>query len=84
VKKRQVPFILYSFHKLKKKELVMKKSTKSRKIIPASLSQLNPKCAGIDVGASELFVCIAKTSSKQEVRSFSTFTSDLTINRRRR
>jgi transposase len=55
----------------------MKKSTKSQKTIPASLSQLNQKCAGIDVGASELFVCIAKTSSKQEVRSFSTFTSDI-------
>jgi transposase len=55
----------------------MTKSTKSQKTIPASLSQLNPKCAGIDVGASELFVCIAKNSSAQEVRSFSTFTADI-------
>lgn len=55
----------------------MKKSTKSAKTIPASLSQLNPKCAGIDVGATELFVCISKNCSKQEVRSFSTFTSNI-------
>jgi len=55
----------------------MRKSTTSQKTIPASLSQLNPKCAGIDVGAAELFVCIAKNSSKQEVRSFSTFTADI-------
>ncbi len=55
----------------------MKKSTKSPKTTPAVLSQLNPKCAGIDVGASELFVCIAKSSSEQEVRTFSTFTADI-------
>lgn len=55
----------------------MIKFTKSSKTIPAQLSQLNTKCAGIDVGASELFVCIAKDSSNQEVRSFSTFTADI-------
>lgn len=55
----------------------MKKNTKFVKTTPAPLSLLNPKCAGIDVGASELFVCIATNSSKQEVRSFPTFTADL-------
>jgi transposase len=55
----------------------MKKNTKSSKTKPTSLSQLNPKCAGIDIGAAELFVCIAKNSSEQEVRSFSTFTADI-------
>jgi transposase len=55
----------------------MTKTTKSSKIKPAPLSLLNPKCAGIDVGASELFVCIAKNPSEQEVRSFPTFTADL-------
>jgi transposase len=57
----------------------MTKSTKSSKTKPASLSQLNPKCAGIDVGAAELFVCIAKNSSEQEVRTFSTFTADIKL-----
>ena len=57
----------------------MKKSTQSQKTIPVSLSQLNPKCAGIDVGAAELFVCIAKNSSKQEVRCFPTFTADMKL-----
>jgi transposase len=55
----------------------MNKNTKSFKTTPAPLSLLNPKCAGIDVGASELFVCIAKSSSEHEVRSFPTFTTDL-------
>jgi transposase len=55
----------------------MKKNTQSSLTTPAPLSLLNPKCAGIDVGASELFVCIAKNSSEQEVRSFPTFTADL-------
>jgi len=55
----------------------MNKNTKSSVTTPASLTLLNPKCAGIDVGASELFICIAKNSSEQEVRSFPTFTADL-------
>ena len=54
----------------------MKKDTKPSKTFPA-LKFLDPKCAGIDIGASELFVCIAKQPSQQEVRSFSTFTPDL-------
>lgn len=55
----------------------MKKNTKHSKTTPAPLSQLDPKCVGIDVGASELFVCVAKSNSEQEVRSFPTFTADL-------
>lgn len=55
----------------------MKKITKSSKTKPAQLTLLNPKCAGIDIGASEIFVCIAKSPSEQEVRSFPTFTADL-------
>jgi transposase len=55
----------------------MKKTTKSAKTKPAQLSLLNPRCAGIDIGAAEIFVCIAKTHSEQEVRSFPTFTADL-------
>ena len=55
----------------------MKKTTKSSKTKPAQLTLLNPKCAGIDIGANELFVCIAKNPSEQEVRSFPTFTADL-------
>lgn len=55
----------------------MKKNTKHPKTTPAPLSHLNPSCAGIDVGASELFVCVAKNNSEHEVRSFPTFTADL-------
>ena len=56
----------------------MKKNTKSpQKKHSSNLKILDPKCAGIDIGAKELFVCIAKNSSKHEVQSFSTFTVDL-------
>lgn len=55
----------------------MNKHTKSSSRTPAPLSSLDPKCAGIDIGAAELFVCIATDNSNQEVRSFSTFTADL-------
>jgi hypothetical protein len=69
---------LYPFSLVKTKgDLPMKKTTKFAKTKPAQLSLLNPKCAGIDIGAAEIFVCIARTASEQEVRSFPTFTADL-------
>lgn len=55
----------------------MNNFTKSSKIKSSQLKILDPKCAGIDIGASELFVCIAKDKSNQKVRSFPTFTADL-------
>lgn len=51
-------------------------STKSRRT-PSKLCKLDPTCAGIDIGSAELFVCIAKNASEQEVRCFPTFTADL-------
>jgi transposase len=59
------------------RRLAMIMISKSIKTTPAPLNLLNSQCAGIDVGASELFVCIATNPSKQEVRSFPTFTADL-------
>lgn len=55
----------------------MHKANKSTKTKPALLTNLNPECAGIDIGAKELFVSIAKNTAQQEVRSFTTFTVDL-------
>ena len=55
----------------------MGKNTKSSIRTPAQLTLLDSKCAGMDIGASEIFVCIAKNNSIQEVRSFLTFTADL-------
>ena len=54
----------------------MNKNTKNHSKTP-ELHQLDPKCAGIDIGASEIFVCIAENQAKQKVRSFLTFTKDL-------
>jgi len=45
---------LYPFHRQKLTgRLAMKKNTKSSTRTPAPLNLLDPKCAGIDVGASE-------------------------------
>jgi hypothetical protein len=38
---------------------------------------LHPHAAGIDVGASELFVAVSADRDPQPVRSFPTFTRDL-------
>ena len=55
----------------------MKKNSRLSGKKPAQLSKLDRSCAGIDVGATQLFVCIAKDSSHQEVRTFTTLTPDI-------
>ena len=55
----------------------MNQSTHSSKRTPSKLTQLDTQCAGIDVGSAELYVCIAKNPSEQEVCVFTTFTSDI-------
>ena len=44
---------------------------------PSTLQGLNPKCAGIDIGASSIFVCVSDKNRPQEVREYSTCTRDL-------
>lgn len=41
------------------------------------LEQIQPDAAGIDVGASELYVCVPLGRDEQQIKSFSTFTVDL-------
>jgi len=43
----------------------------------AGMSQVNPKAAGVDIGAQEIVVCIGGGAKEQLVRSFGTFTIDL-------
>jgi hypothetical protein len=50
---------------------------KKRKRRCDDLPVLHPDAAGIDIGASELFVAVAATRDPQPVRSFPTFTRDL-------
>src|SRR5437764_9059648 len=42
-----------------------------------SLKQINPNAAGVDVGASELYVCVPEDRDPRPVRVFQTVTSDL-------
>ena len=41
------------------------------------LHHLNPRVAGIDIGASSVFVCVGFDDGHQEVREYLTFTEDL-------
>lgn len=55
-------------------------STESRKkIVPQKsvLPMFRPHAAGIDIGATELFVAVPAESSEKPVRCFGTFTEDL-------
>jgi transposase len=55
----------------------MKKNS-SKKIKPTPpLTTINPDAAGIDVGSSEIYVCVPSDRDPEFVRHFTTFTSDL-------
>ena len=59
----------------------MKKNTKtSHKTQPTSnfrLAPMNPCVAGIDIGASSVFICVGFADGRQEIREYLTFTEDL-------
>lgn len=43
----------------------------------ATMRGLDPKRAGIDIGASSVFVCVSDSNGHQQVKEYSTFTRDL-------
>lgn len=53
----------------------MKRKTKKKK--PAVLPVLNPDAAGIDIGATEIYVAVPPDRDAEPVRCFQTFTEDL-------
>lgn len=54
----------------------MPRKTKSKKTT-AILPMLHPDAAGVDIGATEIFVAVPPDRDPQSVRSFQTFTEDL-------
>jgi transposase len=55
-----------------------KKKNREKKAIDFDvLQQIQPDAAGIDVGASELYVCVPPGRDEEQIRCFSTFTVDL-------
>ena len=55
------------------KKTVSSKKRKGKGII----SQLNVNAAGIDIGSSEIFVCVPEDREESNVLKFGTFTEDL-------
>ena len=57
----------------------MKIKRKKKVTIPKleSLKQINLNAAGVDVGSSELYVCVPEDRDSEPVRVFGSFTSDL-------
>lgn len=57
----------------------MRKSDKGQvQVHPfTGMGQVNPKAAGVDIGAQEIVVCIGGGANEQLVRSFGTYTVDL-------
>ena len=57
--------------------MFLSKKKKSSTKVFDNLKNLDPRCAGIDVGADSIFVCALDSFGKQEVREFTVFTKDL-------
>jgi transposase len=57
--------------------MARKRKNNNKKIGAAVLHCLNPNAAGVDVGATEIYIAVPADRDPQPVRHFSTFTEDL-------
>ena len=57
--------------------MAKKKSNKQTRANNAVLPVMRPNAAGIDIGATEIFVAVPADRATENVRSFPTFTQDL-------
>ncbi len=57
--------------------MARKKRTKESRASNAVLPMMRPDAAGIDIGATEIFVAVPADRAAENVRSFPTFTQDL-------
>jgi hypothetical protein len=56
---------------------VARKRNRDRKTTNAALPVMRPDAAGIDIGATDIFVAVPMDRAAENVRSFPTFTQDL-------
>src|SRR5580704_18141410 len=56
-----------------------RKSKPNKKTNSAVLPVMRPDAAGIDIGATEIFVAVPADRATENVRSFPTFTQDLYV-----
>ena len=57
--------------------MARKKGSKQKRANDAALPIMRPDAAGIDIGATEIFVAVPADRAIENVRSFPTFTQDL-------
>ncbi len=57
--------------------MARKRKNSTKKIGAPVLHCLNPNAAGVDVGATEIYIAVPVDRDPQPVRHFSTFTEDL-------
>jgi transposase len=57
--------------------MARKKDSKQKRANDAALPIMRPDAAGIDIGATEIFVAVPADRATENVRSFPTFTQDL-------
>lgn len=57
--------------------MTRKKGNKQKRANDAALPIMRPDAAGIDIGATEIFVAVPADRATENVRSFPTFTQDL-------
>ena len=55
--------------------LKKQKNTKSRGLVPTPVMEAN--AAGIDIGATEIYIAVPADRDAQPVRRYATFTEDL-------
>ncbi len=79
---RECPFcaawaVIFDDFRLDEDRPMTRKRKKESKANNAVLPVMRPDAAGIDIGATEIFVAVAPDRAAENVRSFPTFTQDL-------
>ena len=72
-----VQFFAHSQNRTRKMVMTKKTKTDNEKTAQTKLPIMCPNAAGIDIGATEIFVAVPPDRDQQSVRSFPTFTQDL-------
>src|SRR5207244_9994265 len=71
------PVWAYSHGRSVQRRSMSRKTRSIKKTCTPVLHSLNPNAAGVDIGATEIYIAVPADRDAQPVRHFSTFTEDL-------